>query len=106
MANVKFSVEADSVKEIFEDFIASMEEMGACVIKANEEIPENLEGILASKGIAMFREGDSISEELIQALLKEDQEEVLELILQSKDARYRLIEKLKEEGVTITPDKE
>ena len=99
MGEVRLSVEADSIKEVFEDIACAFEEMGALIIKGSSELPENLAEVLKTQGVFLFKPSEGVSKELVLALLDEDQEEVLETIINEEEALTRLQECLEEKEV-------
>ena len=102
----KLSIEADSMKEILQELSEAFEDMGCVMVKVNEEVPENLESILKLHDISMFRKGEGFSEELLKAMMLEDQEEVLSTILDNKDCLERLLQMLNERGFSIKNEEE
>lgn len=103
MGEVKLSMDADSLKELIEDFTSAMEEMGSIVLKSTGEIPESLDDILRSKGLILFRPGEGIPEGILGAIVEEDQEEVIDFLMEKEEPRERLIQILQEKGYEVNP---
>ena len=101
MGNVKINMEADSLKEFLEDLTGALEEMGAIVVKGNDDPSESLEKMLASKGMLMFKPGQGIPEGLLISLLKEDQEEVVDAVIGNPESLARIVQSLEEKGYQI-----
>lgn len=97
----KLSIEADSLKEMLQEFADTFEEMGCVVIKANDIIPDSLEGILKMQETYMVRKGESVSEELVKAILETDQVEIVSQMLSNEEQREELIQAIKDAGYSV-----
>lgn len=102
MGEVKLHLEADSLKDLFEDLTGSLEEMGAIVVKVGDiDIPEQLETILKAQGIMLFKSGNGVPSELLEALIEEEQEEVIDTLMNKKEPFERILEILDEKGYNV-----
>ncbi|BBM85691.1 hypothetical protein [Candidatus Uabimicrobium amorphum] len=102
----KLSIEADSLKEMLQEFSDTFEEMGCVVLKVGEEVPEELDKMLQLKDILLVRKGESLSPETVNAVIEEDPEEVYRTIIENQDSRERIIELLEAEGYQIKKENE
>ena len=102
----KLSIEADSLKEMLQEFSDTFEEMGCIVLKVNEEIPEELDKILQLKDILLVRKGEGLSTEAVNALIDEDPEEVYNTVVDNEDSRERIVQLLEAKGYTIKKENE
>ena len=102
----KLSIEADSLKEMLQQFSDTFEEMGCVVLKVNEEIPEDLDKILKLHDIILIRKGEGVSEETIKVVLEEDPEEVYASILENEDSCDRIIQLLEDKGYTVKKEED
>ena len=102
----KLSIEADSLKEMLQEFSDTFEEMGCIVLKVNEEIPEELDKMLQLKDILLVRKGEGISAETVHALIEEDPEEVYNTVVDNEDSRERIIQLLEAKGYAIKKENE
>lgn len=101
MGDVKLNMESDSLKELFEDMVSALQEMGAIVIKPTEEMPDMVEKLFASKGQFVFKPGEGVPKGLIKAIADEDQEEMIQFVLDNAESRQRLFEVLEEKNYKI-----
>lgn len=102
----KLSIEADSLKEMLQEFSDTFEEMGCIVLKVNEEIPEELDKMLQLKDILLVRKGEGLSAEIVNTLIEEDPEEVYNNVVDNEDSRERIIQLLETKGYTIKKENE
>ncbi len=107
MGDIKLNIEAESLKDVFEDLVSTFEEMGAIVVKPLEDPPEAVEKIFQSKGYFLYKPGEGVSKNLIKAIAEEDQEELIHFVLANPDTRQRILELLEEKNYKITkPEQE
>lgn len=67
---------------------------------ACERIMERMEEVLQQRKFILFKPGDGIPDGLLEALLQEDQEELVEFLLENEGALQRIQQGLEERGYT------
>ncbi|WP_372364484.1 hypothetical protein [Candidatus Uabimicrobium sp. HlEnr_7] len=102
----KLSIEADSLKEMLQEFSDTFEEMGCVVLKINEEIPEELDKMLKLHDVLLVRKGEGLSEEVVKELLEEDSEEICSTVVENEDCCDRIIQLLETKGYNISKENE
>lgn len=102
----KLSIEADSLKEMLQEFSDTFEEMGCVVLKINEEIPEELDKMLKIHDVFLVRKGEGLSEELVKELLEEDSEEICTTVIENEDYCDRIIQLLETKGYNVSKENE
>jgi fructose-1,6-bisphosphatase/sedoheptulose 1,7-bisphosphatase-like protein len=95
------------MKELIEEAVSAIEEMGCVVVKGMGDVPGSLDDIIKAKGMFLYRPVESAPDGMIKTLIEKELDGVIEALLENHETRDRIVDALQEKGYQIRlPEKQ
>ena len=101
MGEIKLVIKSDSMKELMDDIVETMEEMGSIVVKGVSELPDSIEELIKSKGMFLYKPDDGLPNGMLNVLLGRELDDIVDFMLENKEIRNKILEVLKDKGFEL-----